>query len=123
MKFDTIEPTPAILPENGVKYRLHALVWHSQTPTALSSENYDTSGNRVSPELMSKRLENYIKQILEWCEENYPGVVYAVDVVNGSGLLQAKTRVVQDFLAITALLPKHWSMQTNMLRRYEAVLQ
>lgn len=82
VKFDTIEPTLQYCQKNGVKYRLHALVWHSQTPTALFYENYDTSGNRVSPELMSKRLENYIKQILEWCEENYPGVVYAVDVVN-----------------------------------------
>lgn len=31
---------------------------------------------------MKKRMESYIKQVLTYCKENYPGVVYAWDVVN-----------------------------------------
>lgn len=31
---------------------------------------------------MAKRMENYIKGVLEYCKKNYPGVVYCFDVVN-----------------------------------------
>ena len=80
--FDKIKATLDFCQANGIKYRLHTLVWHSQTPAALFHEGYDVDQPMVSRELMEKRLENYIKQILEWCDANYPGVVYAVDVVN-----------------------------------------
>lgn len=80
--FDKIKATLDFCQANGIKYRLHTLVWHSQTPAALFHEDYDVNKPMVSRELMEKRLENYIKQILEWCDANYPGVVYAVDVVN-----------------------------------------
>ena len=80
--FEKIKATLDFCQANGIKYRLHTLVWHSQTPAALFHEDYDVSKPMVSRELMEKRLENYIKQILEWCDANYPGVVYAVDVVN-----------------------------------------
>ena len=80
--FEKIKATLDFCQANGIKYRLHTLVWHSQTPAALFHEDYDVSKPMVPRELMEKRLENYIKQILEWCDANYPGVVYAVDVVN-----------------------------------------
>lgn len=82
VKFDTITKTLDFCKANNLKYRLHTLVWHSQTPSALFHEDYDVAKPFVSRELMEKRLENYIKQILQWCGKNYPGVVYAVDVVN-----------------------------------------
>ncbi len=91
VSFDTLKPTLDFCQENGIKYRLHALVWHSQTPTALFHEKYDVTKSMVSSELMAKRLENYIKQILEWCDVNYPGVVYAVDVVNEAASAQANS--------------------------------
>ena len=31
---------------------------------------------------MLKRMENYIRTVIEWTEENYPGIVYAWDVAN-----------------------------------------
>ena len=31
---------------------------------------------------MLKRMENYIKTVLEYVQTNYPGIVYAWDVVN-----------------------------------------
>lgn len=76
--------------KNGLEYaknhdiamRGHVLVWHSQTPDWFFYENYDTSGKLADRELMLKRMENYIKEVIAWTETNYPGVIYAWDVVN-----------------------------------------
>ncbi len=70
--------------ENGIKMRGHTLVWHSQTPRWLFAEGYSNAADAplVSRELMLKRMENYIRQILEYTQKNYPGVIYAWDVVN-----------------------------------------
>lgn len=70
--------------DNGIKMRGHTLVWHSQTPRWLFTENYSPkqSAPLVSRELMLKRMENYIRQVMEYVQTNYPGVIYAWDVVN-----------------------------------------
>lgn len=68
--------------ENNLKMRGHTLVWHSQTPDWFFYENYDTSANLASRELMLKRLENYIKGVFEFVNTNYPGMFYAFDVAN-----------------------------------------
>ncbi len=70
--------------ENGLKMRGHTLVWHSQTPRWLFTVGYDNSPDApfVTREVMLKRMENYIRQELEYVNKNYPGVVYAWDVVN-----------------------------------------
>ena len=70
--------------ENGIPMRGHTLVWHQQTPKWFFKENYskDADAPFVSKELMLKRLENYIRQVMEYTNENYPGVIYCWDVVN-----------------------------------------
>ena len=68
--------------ENGLKMRGHTLVWHSQTPDWFFYEGYDTNGQLASRELMLKRLENYIKGVFDYINENYPGLFYAFDVAN-----------------------------------------
>ena len=70
--------------DNGLKMRGHTLVWHSQTPRWFFTEGYsmDADAPFVTKEVMLKRMENYIKQVLEYCQTNYPGVIYAWDVVN-----------------------------------------
>jgi beta-xylosidase/GH35 family endo-1,4-beta-xylanase len=70
--------------EHGIKLRFHTLVWHAQTPAWFFREKYsrDPDAPFVSREIMLARMENYIKQALEYCQQNYPGIVYAVDVVN-----------------------------------------
>ncbi len=68
--------------DNSIQVRGHVLTWHSQTPEWLFCEDYDTSKGYVSRELMLKRMENYIKSVLTWCEDNYPGVFYAWDITN-----------------------------------------
>lgn len=68
--------------QNGIAVRGHTLVWHSQTPDWFFYEDYDVSGKRADRDLMLKRMENYIKEVIAWTETNYPGVIYAWDVVN-----------------------------------------
>jgi endo-1,4-beta-xylanase len=68
--------------ENGMTVRGHTLVWHSQTPEWLFYADYDKKGELADRELMLRRMENYIKGIMEWTAENYPGLISAWDVVN-----------------------------------------
>lgn len=70
--------------EAGLPMRGHTLVWHSQTPRWFFAEDYSKDENAplVSKELMLRRLENYIKNVLEYSQTHYPGLIYAWDVVN-----------------------------------------
>lgn len=68
--------------EHGLKLRGHCLVWHNQTPEWFFSKDYEPSKGFADKETMKKRMEAYIKKVLTYCQENYPGVVYAWDVVN-----------------------------------------
>ncbi len=80
--FDAAKPILDFCKENGIQMRGHTLIWYSQTPSWLFYENYDVNGQLASRDLMLKRMENYIDAVMNWCEENYPGVIYAWDVVN-----------------------------------------
>ena len=49
----------------------------------LFKENFDDNGVWVSKEVMIARMENYIKNLMEALETQYPNVeFYAWDVVN-----------------------------------------
>lgn len=67
---------------NDIKMRGHTLVWHAQTPDWFFREGYANNGDYVDRETMLFRMESYIEQVLEFVQENYPGVIYAWDVVN-----------------------------------------
>ena len=66
----------------GIKVHGHTLLWHSQTPEAFFHEGYDTQRPLVTREIMLARMENYIKGVMEYLKENYPGVVVSWDVLN-----------------------------------------
>ncbi|MBR0485938.1 MAG: endo-1,4-beta-xylanase [Oscillospiraceae bacterium] len=69
--------------ENHLDLRGHVLVWHSQTPDWFFKENYDANADFVSPEIMDKRMENYIKNVMDAIKTQYPNLnVYSWDVVN-----------------------------------------
>lgn len=69
--------------ENNIKIRGHVLVWHSQTPDWFFKEGFQDDGDWVTPEVMNKRLENYIKNLMETLASEYPDLeFYAWDVVN-----------------------------------------
>ena len=82
MKFDHLKTELNFAKENGMTVRGHTLVWHSQTPEWLFYVDYDKKGELADRELMLKRMENYIKGVMEWTTENYPGLISAWDVVN-----------------------------------------
>lgn len=80
--FGKIESTLAWCMEHGVKMRGHTLVWHTQVPDWFFREGYENDGAFVDRETMLARLDSYIRQVLSYCQDNYPGVVYCWDVVN-----------------------------------------
>lgn len=82
VKFDSCIPLLDWAQENGVKVHGHVLVWHSQTPKMFFHEGYSIKNPLVSREVMLARMESYIRQVLEWTEKNYPGVIVSWDVVN-----------------------------------------
>ncbi len=72
-------------PGNKIRVRGHVLVWHSQAPEWFFHEDYDASKPYVSKDVMDKRLEWYIKTMLEYYTgsgSRYAGMFYGWDVVN-----------------------------------------
>lgn len=106
IRLNNAKPLLDYCQKNGLKAHGHVLVWHSQTPEAFFHEGYDVEKPFVSREVMLARMENYIKQVLEKTEENWPGVIVSWDVVNeavadGKAALRESnwTKVVgQDFV-------------------------
>jgi len=82
LDFTVTDKLLAFCQESGIGVRGHTLVWHAQTPDWFFREGYLDDGAYVDAETMKYRLESYIRQMLEFCQTNYPGVVYCWDVVN-----------------------------------------
>ena len=82
VRFDAAGPLLRFAQSNGLKVHGHVLVWHSQTPEAFFHEGYDASAPVVSRDVMLGRLENYIRGVMTYMEENFPGVVVSWDVLN-----------------------------------------
>lgn len=69
--------------DNDIPVRGHVLVWHSQTPDWFFKEGFSDDGDWVTPEVMLKRMENYIKNVMTTLAEEYPEInFYAWDIVN-----------------------------------------
>lgn len=79
---DVLNKVLKLASDNGLKLRGHTLVWHSQTPEWFFHQGYDEKKPFVSKAVMQQRMESYIQNVLTYCQTNYPGVVYAWDVVN-----------------------------------------
>ncbi len=80
--FDTARPYLEFAKKAGIAMRGHTLVWHNQTPEWFFHEEYNPALPFASRELILERLENYIKGVLGFVQEEYPGIIYAWDVVN-----------------------------------------
>lgn len=69
--------------QNNIAMRGHTFVWHSQTPVWFFKENFDANGNWVTPNVMDKRMESYIKNMFSAIEQQYPELnLFAYDVAN-----------------------------------------
>ena len=82
VNFDMVIDGLEFCKENNIKMRGHVLVWHNQVPEWFFKVGYQNDGEFVDKETMLNRLESYIKQVLTFMQEEYPGVIYAWDVVN-----------------------------------------
>lgn len=84
MKYDTARKYLEFAKNNGIALRGHTLGWHNQTPIWFFKENFedDFEAPWASKETMLARLEWYIKSVLTFVQTEYPGVIYAWDVVN-----------------------------------------
>jgi len=84
MKYDTARKYLEFAKKNGIALRGHTLGWHNQTPIWFFKENFedDFEAPWASKETMLARLEWYIKSVLTFVQTEYPGVIYAWDVVN-----------------------------------------
>ncbi len=68
--------------KNGLGFRGHTFVWHSQTPEWFFQSNFN-GGNYVDKNTMNKRMESYIKNMFAAYKSKYPTLdVYAYDVCN-----------------------------------------
>lgn len=82
LKFSSIDKGMKWAMDNDFGVRGHTLVWHSQTPDWFFTVDYRPGSPLASREVMLKRMESYIRQVVTYCQETYPGVVYVWDVVN-----------------------------------------
>lgn len=83
LNFYTIDNILKTAYENGLNFRAHTLVWHQQTPDRFFKEGYSNNGADVSKDVMTKRMEMYIKSVMEHVYNGqYAKAIYAWDVVN-----------------------------------------
>ncbi len=82
LTFGTVDEVLQWCVDTGVQMRGHTLVWHTQTPNWFFREGYKNDGEYVDRETMLIRLDSYIKQMMTYCQEKYPGAIYCWDVVN-----------------------------------------
>lgn len=121
--FDAAKPLLDFAQANGVKVHGHVLVWHSQTPESLFHEGYDPAAPLATREVMLGRMENYIRGVFEYMDENYPGVIVSWDVVNeaiddSTGELRASpwlTAVGEDYLARAFELARKYAPEGTLL--------
>jgi endo-1,4-beta-xylanase len=83
INIDRVNNYLKIAHDNGLKVRFHTLVWYSQTPGWFFRTNYSANGAFVTRQEMDRRLEFYVKSLINIVHSGqYSDVVYAWDVVN-----------------------------------------
>ena len=82
LNFSAAVPFMDFAQENGLTVKAQCLVWHQMVPEWFFHIDYNTSKGLVSRDVMLARLESYIKDVLAWEEEEYPGVIDTWIVVN-----------------------------------------
>ena len=70
LRFDFASPYLDFAKEHHIPMRGHTLVWHNQTPKWFFCRNYDEGEGLADRDTMLKRLENYIRGVLTFVQEN-----------------------------------------------------
>ena len=82
LTFEHAIPYLEFAKKQGIAMRGHTLVWHNQTPKWFFCEKYNEMYPLADRETILARLESYIHGVLDFVQTNYPGIIYAWDVVN-----------------------------------------
>ena len=83
VKDDSFAKIASWCADNGLGFRGHTLVWHSQTPTNFFKSGFNSGGSWVSSSVMDQRMESYIKNMFALFKDHYPNLnLYAYDVCN-----------------------------------------
>ena len=82
LTFEHAIPYLEFAKEQGIAMRGHTLVWHNQTPKWFFCEKYNEMYPFADRATILARLESYIHGVLDFVQTNYPGIIYAWDVVN-----------------------------------------
>ncbi|OUM66922.1 glycoside hydrolase family 10 protein [Piromyces sp. E2] len=82
LKFDTIIDGLEFCKNNNIHMRGHTLVWHVQAPDWFFRTNFEDNASFANAQKMEQRMESYIKQLMQFVQCHYPGVVDVWDVVN-----------------------------------------
>lgn len=84
LRFDSIRKYLEFAKKNDISLRGHTLVWHNQTPEWFFKKDYSTDKDAplAEREVMLARLDAYMCDVLTFVQNEYPGVIYAWDVVN-----------------------------------------
>ncbi len=82
LNFDSARPYLEFAKENHIAMRGHTLVWHNQTPKWFFHERYNENFPLADRDTILARLESYIHGVLDFVQTEYPGIIYAWDVVN-----------------------------------------
>lgn len=80
--FTTADKMVEYAQDNGLSIRGHVLVWDADMCDWFFREGYTTNGAYVSADVMKKRMQMYIEEVMTHFETEYPGVIYCWDVVN-----------------------------------------
>jgi len=95
LNFSILLPYMNFARENNLVMSAQALLWYNLTPAWFFHVGYDEKQPLAGRDLMLKRMENYIKDVLEWCKTNYPGMFKmwvvaneSIQPVNGAGAMR-----------------------------------
>ncbi len=80
--FEKAKPYLEFAASSKIPMRGHTLVWHNQTPKWFFCQHYNENFPLADRDTMLARLESYIHGVLDFVQTQYPGIIYAWDVVN-----------------------------------------
>lgn len=78
--FSPVERVMEFARANGMKVRVHPLVWWTQLVQV--PDEYWLMRHRNDPAALSHALEVHIKRVVEWFRDRYPDLVVAFDLIN-----------------------------------------
>jgi len=82
LNFNLVKPYYDFALKNNLKMSAQAMLWDQLTPEWFFHVDYDVKKPYAGRELMLKRVENYIRDVLDWSQTNYPGMVKMWVIVN-----------------------------------------